>query len=175
MEDAMRRVIFGALVVATLAVAGTANAGGWATVQLAGLPEGTKAGQTWDAKFTVLRHGRTPTSGAQPKVLIRNGSGTIKEFTAKPTGRTGEYEAKVVFPTAGKWTFRINDGLAATNYGMSQVHGYPAVQVSPGGGGGDGTFFPLGPSLAGIALVVLLGAALALLARRQRRTAAIPA
>ena len=35
-------------------------------------------------------------------------------FPAKPTGRTGVYEARVVFPEAGSWRFEIDNGLAAT-------------------------------------------------------------
>ena len=43
----MKRLLLPALLVATLAVAGAAWAGGWATVQLSSTPTGTKAGQPW--------------------------------------------------------------------------------------------------------------------------------
>ena len=53
-------------------------------------------------------------------MTIRSGD-TIKDFAAKPTGKPGVYRAEVVFPTAGRWTYQIDDGF------ISQMpHTYPA-------------------------------------------------
>jgi hypothetical protein len=112
-----------------LVLAAPAAAGGWATVKLASLPDGVSAGATWKAEITILRHARTPTDGAKPMLTIRNADGARKTFAAKPAGRTGVYLARVVFPSAGVWRFSINNGLAATGYGMSQVTKYPAVTI----------------------------------------------
>jgi hypothetical protein len=102
-----------------LLFAPAAHAGGWATVSLSSTP----TDKTWPVDLTVLQHGRTPLSDVQPIVTIRSGD-TIKDFAAKPTGKPGVYHAEVVFPTAGRWTYQIDDGF------ISQIpHTYPAVQI----------------------------------------------
>jgi hypothetical protein len=104
-----------------------AHAGGWATVSLSSTPAGVQPGKTWTVDMTVLQHGRTPLPDLQPVVTIRNGDAT-KDFAAKPTGKTGVYRAEVVFPTAGRWSYQIDDGF------ISQLpHTYPAVQIGEPG------------------------------------------
>ena len=100
----MRNLLLGTAAVLTLVSAvgaGSAAAGGWATVGLSSLP--TKGGGTsWDVEVTVLRHGRTPTAGAAPAVIIREADGgKAIRFPARPTGKTGVYAARVEFPSAG--------------------------------------------------------------------------
>jgi hypothetical protein len=162
----MRRLVIAVAFVAVLAVP-AAHAGGWATVTLAPPPAGLEAEETWTAQLTVLRHGRTPTDGAAPSITIRGPSGA-QTFRAKPAGTTGRYVAHVVFPTAGSWDYEVNDGLAATRYGVSQTHTYAPVTIVPGTGGGSGV--PVWPfALAAIALVA--AGAIALFRQRGRRPA----
>ena len=66
----MRYLIALAVLAAALAAPTVVPAGGWATVELDALPSGVDAGDTWNARFTVLRHGVTPTDGAEPNVAI---------------------------------------------------------------------------------------------------------
>ena len=66
----MRYLIALSVLVAALAAPAAAPAGGWATVELEAMPAGFDAGDTWTARFTVLRHGVTPTDGAEPSVTI---------------------------------------------------------------------------------------------------------
>jgi YtkA-like protein len=148
-EASMRYLIALAAVTATLAGAGAAHAGGWATVGLGSLPTGLDKGDTWRADITVLRHGRTPTDGAAPAVTIRNTkTGQKLTFPAKPTGKTGKYEARVVFPTSGTWRYEIDNGLRATGYGESATTTYAPVTIGPGG-----SSVPLWPfAMVGIAL-----------------------
>jgi hypothetical protein len=146
---------------AALALAAGTHAGGWATVGLASLPDGIEAGKTWTAEITVLRHGRTPTDGAKPALTIRDGKGTTRTFPARPAGRTGAYRAKVVFPHEGTWRYEIDNGLAATGYGVSATTTYAPIQV----GAPAGSSFPTWPLAGSLGAAALIAAAL--LARRR--------
>jgi len=164
----MRHLIFVAALAVASFVATPAGAGGWATVGLASTPEGVSTGETWEAEITVLRHGVTPTDGAAPNLTIRNQrTGMSETFAAEPTGETGVYTARVVFPEAGRWSFEIDNGLAATGYGVSATTTYAPVTIDAGSGGSPGSFpaLPLGVGAAAIALA----AAGALGVRRFRK------
>jgi hypothetical protein len=147
-EGAMRRV--GLAVALLLLFAPAAYAGGWATVSLSSTPKA----QDWTVDVTVLQHGRTPLSDLHPVVTISNGTVT-KDFAAQATGKPGVYRADVVFPSAGRWTYQIDDGF------ISQMpHTYPPVQIGEAAAAStDG-----GPNLLwlipGIALLLGAGALL---------------
>jgi hypothetical protein len=156
--------------VALLVGASSALAGGWASVTLEATPTGIGAGDTWNAQLTVLRHGITPTDGAEPSVTIRNDvTGAEQTFRAEPTGDTGVYAAAVVFPESGEWRYSVNDGLAATGYGISQVTEYPPVTVTGSTGGGGVSEFPVAPVLVALAAALAFCAAIYAAVRRQRR------
>jgi len=134
-----------------------ATAGGFATVGLSTLPgDDIAAGVTWSTDLTIKAHGRTPMDGLSPVVRIRNGD-DVREFAAKPTGTTGVYRADVVFPAAGTWAYEIDDGY-------SQTHTFKPVEVGPVTAPSSFPTVPVG----GIALALLLAAALALFLRRSR-------
>lgn len=128
-REGMNRItlfIATALAVA-LAAPATSLAGGWATVGLSSLPEGTQPREVWMVDLTVLQHGRTPLEGVQPRVLIRGArGGDEKAFHAKPTERAGVYRAHVAFPSAGRWTYAVDDDF-------SQVHQLGSVRIGAGG------------------------------------------
>lgn len=151
------------LVLAVAAVAApAASAGGWATVGLSSLPKDTPAGGTWSVDLTVLQHGRTPLEGIAPVLTISNGAGETREFTGASTGTPGVYRVDVVFPSSGTWSYQVWDGF-------SQTHTYKPVEIGAPGGGS----FPALP-VGGVALALVLGAALVLFLRRHR-TAPHPA
>ena len=159
----MRRLIIGAVLVASLAVAGSAAAGGWATAGLAPPPDGTGPGDTWNAQVTIRQHGMTPLSGVKPTVSIRNEkTGASKTFPARPTGKPGVYEAKVVFPEAGTWSYAVWDGF--TQYGGEKAHRFAPVTI---GGGSSGSSFDL-PALSAGVVAVLAAAALLFIGYRRR-------
>jgi hypothetical protein len=109
-------------VVAGAALApGPAAAGGWATVGLDPIPDGVRAGEPWVVRLTVLQHGRTPLEGVEPAVTISK-AGTSRTFAAAPTGQPGVYRASVVFPSAGSWSYVVDDGFSAR-------HTFRAVRV----------------------------------------------
>jgi hypothetical protein len=166
----MRRLTALSMLVASLSLAASAGAGGWASVQLEATPVGLSSGDTWNAQFTVLRHGVTPTDGAAPSVTISNAAtGAAQSFPAEPTGKAGVYRAAVVFPESGEWRYSIDDGLVATGYGVSQTTEYPPVAVSGPSGSSGGVSFPVAPVLALLAAAAAFCAVVYAAVRRQRR------
>jgi hypothetical protein len=176
-----RFTLFSAAALAALLMApATGLAGGWATVGLSSLPDGTGPGEGWVVELTVLQHGRTPLEGVQPRVLIRApDGGAERAFAAKPTAHAGVYRARVVFPSAGRWTYAVDDDF-------SQVHELGEVRI--GGGGEQATAAapskraappdPDGGLTVAGALGIALGAGLIaalLTAALRRRGAARPA
>jgi hypothetical protein len=151
------------LVLVFLALPATALGGGFATVQLSSLPDGTPPGGTWSVELTVLQHGVTPLDGVSPLVRISNLDGDSREFPAAPTGEPGVYAADVVFPSAGTWRYEIFDGF-------TQTHTYAPVAIADGAGTDS---FPVLPVAAG-ALAALLAAAGGLVLLRRRRPGAPP-
>jgi hypothetical protein len=165
----VRKLLIG-LAVAALAVPASAVAGGWATVGLGPPPDDMGPGGTWDAKATILQHGNpeTPLMGVIPTLTIRNGS-TTKTFKGTPTDANGVSTIKVVFPSAGKWSYEVYDGF--TMYGGAKSHTFAPVTI---GAGGDGGGFPT-LTVASV-LLALMGIAFALylLSRRVRVRAPAP-
>jgi len=160
-----------ALVVAAAVAVPAATAGGWATVGVSSLPPaGLDAGQAWPVDITVLQHGRTPLTGAEPAVSVRNTkTGEVGgTFKAAPTGMPGVYHAVVRFPAGGTWAYEVFDGF--TQYGDAQTHTFKAVTIGAAGSGSSFPTVPVGGSLLlGLALVA------AILVRRRLRPAAEPA
>lgn len=121
-----RFALFATMAVAAALIApATSVAGGWATVGLSSLPDGAQPREAWVVDLTVLQHGRTPLEGVEPRVLIR-GDGSEQAFVAKPTARAGVYRARVVFPSAGRWTYAVDDDF-------SQVHELGSVRIGAEG------------------------------------------
>jgi hypothetical protein len=141
-EVHMRRLLIIVAATAALVCAGTALAGGWATVKLSSLPTGLSAGEPWVVNITVLQHGnpKTPLCCLHPTVTIRKvvaarstsaRSAVRMTFPARPTGRIGVYRARVVFPSAGTWRFAVYDGF--TTYGGARTHTFAPVRIAPPG------------------------------------------
>jgi hypothetical protein len=152
------------LTFAALALPAAALGGGFATAGVSPPSGGLGAGDTWQAKITLLQHGITPLQGVSPSVTIRGPE--TRTFAARPTGEPGVYVAKVVFPTSGSYTYEVDDGF-------SQVHSFAAIRIlgpeaAPGGGGFPGWLIA---PLAAAALALAAGAVLA----RRRATQGVPA
>jgi hypothetical protein len=142
-EVHMRRKLIIVAAALALACAGTALAGGWATVKLSSSPKGVAAGEPWVVDITVLQHGLAsqPLCCVRPTVTIRRVAparslaavAKIKPLTfqARPTARTGVYRARVVFPTAGTWLYEVFDGF--TEYGGARTHRFKPVKISTAG------------------------------------------
>ena len=88
-------LVAAAALAAALIAPATSLAGGWATVGLSSLPDGTRPGEAWVVDLTVLQHGRTPLEGVEPRVLIEAAERRDEQaFVAKPTERAGVYRAR---------------------------------------------------------------------------------
>jgi len=119
-------LVAAAALAAALLAPATALAGGWATVGLSSLPDGTRPGEEWVVDLTVLQHGVTPLEGVQPRVLVKGANGgEEKTFAVEPTERSGVYRARVVFPSSGKWSYSVDDDF-------SQVHHLGSVSIGAG-------------------------------------------
>lgn len=165
-----RRSIFvcTAVVVAMLALAAPALAGGWAVVTLDSLPRDVRAGQSYQIGFVVRQHGKTPTNSdlngkplkpvltaRKPAATSRGGSGMLMiagpasvvskgeetiRVEARQEGAVGHYVADVTFPSDGVWEWQIE---VPTYY----------VQNAPNGNEGSSAFFaPLTVQPAVVAL-----------------------
>jgi hypothetical protein len=154
-----RLTLVAATAVAALLMApATSLGGGWATVGLSSLPDGTQPGEEWMVELSVLQHGRTPLEGVAPRVLIRAPDGGAEHaFGAKPTGHAGVYRARVVFPSAGRWTYAVDDDF-------SQVHELGVVGIGAGGEHATAATRPAPPAPSergdGVTLAGALGIAL---------------
>jgi hypothetical protein len=165
----MKRLLIGLALVA-LALPASALAGGWASAGVGPPDDGIGPGDTWNAKVTILQHGNpeTPLMGVVPTLTIKNGS-TTKTFKGTKTDAAGVSVIKVVFPSAGKWSYAVHDGFS--QYGGATTHKFPPVTI--GAGGASGGF----PTMSVTALILaLMGTALVLwlLARRIRVRAPAP-
>lgn len=158
----MRRLLI-AVPLLFLALASSAVAGGWATVGMSSTPEGVAPGKPWVVDMTVLQHGRTPLEGVNPSLTISNGDAR-RTFAAKATGKPGVYRVSVTFPSAGLWTYEVDDGFIT-----GQPHTFKSVRIAAPG--------PTSTTAdeGGLSLIWLIGglgllaaAAALLLARRPR-------
>jgi hypothetical protein len=127
----MRRWFPLLVLAAAIVPAGTAHAGGWATVELDAMPAGLSAGEPWRMQMLVKAHGLTPVDGLQPSVRISNGDGVVRTFRTRPAGRPGWYTATVTYPSVGVWQTRLFDG-----YTNATPHRLAPLQVAAAGGGG---------------------------------------
>lgn len=78
-------------------------------IRLDSSASGLRAGQPWDLTFTVLA---APAAQRlrEPAVWIEDRALTPATFfDARPTGRPGQYRARVTFPAPGNWTFTIGE------------------------------------------------------------------
>jgi hypothetical protein len=127
-----RRSIFAFVMVilAMLALAAPALAGGWAVVTLDSLPREVRAGEALQLGFMVLQHGKTPTNqdlnGNPLKPLLTATKQGDKTETiraeARQQGAIGHYVVELTFPSDGNWawqialpTFYVQDGPNGEN------------------------------------------------------------
>jgi len=176
-----RRSVTGAALAAGLALLvlpAVAGAGGFATVGLSSLPDGTAPGEPWHVTLTILQHGRTPLPDLSPVVRIRSADGaTTRTYPARPARRVGVYTADVVFPTAGRWRYAIDDGFSQTHDFAPATIGTaataPPVDAASGGAKAGGT--NVGAAFAAAAAAGVLATLLAAALMRSRRPDPPPA
>src|SRR6185503_10384717 len=123
-----------------LALPGVAGAGGFATVGLSSLPDGTAPGRPWHVTLTILQHGRTPLSDLRPSVRVASADGqTVRTFAARGAGRPGTYTVDDGFPQTHTYA-PVAIGASASVPALAS----PAASRGPSGasaasaGSGDG-------------------------------------
>jgi len=169
----MRVTAMVAIVAGALLAPAAASGGGWATVGLSPTPDGVAAGKPWVVDMTVLQHGRTPLDGVRPAVIVtRSDGGASRTFAAVATGQPGAYRARVVFPSAGRWDYVVDDGFSARHSFAAVRVDAPAARGAPvADGGGSELWTALGAgSVAGLAAALL-----AWVVMRKRRIEGEPA
>jgi len=150
------------MIVAVLAIAAPASAGGWAVVTLDQLPAQVVAGEPLTIGFMVRQHGRTPVDGLTPRVTAtRAGINESFTVTAKAQGDIGHYAVALTFPSTGTWNWTIDAFSFAQPMPPLTV-----VAAASWSSAGAGASSPL-PLVAGV--VGLLGVAGALLISMRTR------
>ncbi|MGH2921305.1 MAG: hypothetical protein ACRDKU_04475 [Gaiellaceae bacterium] len=167
----MRILLVAGVLIGALTHAAPAAAGCMATAGLAPPPAGTAPGEAWTAEITILQHGINPLPNArdaEPKVtIVHQETGKKQAFTARPSDPArGRYEATVIFPFGGTWTYEVFDDFPEAQ--CARTHKFGAVEIggptAASGSGGGG--FPLWPLIAGLGMV--LSAACAFVYRSRR-------
>ena len=173
----MRRL--GIIAIGTLlalgALAGTAFAKEGAVTKLDPLPPGgLHAGQNIPIGFTILMDGVEPYKADVAEIVIRNGTGKVLSYPAKPDGAPGHYVATVYFPAAGVYTWQATQGTFFAPYNLGSITvlepvsaQQPATEAAPASA-------PVSLLISLIAGLIALGGTirLAQLVRAQRRMAA---
>jgi hypothetical protein len=153
-----------ALALALLLV-GATGAAAKSGVELSTPPDGLHAGQPWVVDVTLIHGDRpAPVPGNVPVTVVIDKVGTGEEhvFRARPL-RNGAYRARVVFPTRGKWLYRVAEQ-------GSDVQEWPPVTILPAERSGEPAResaggFPFGWVVGGV--VVLFGTATCFAWRRR--------
>ena len=148
--------------IASLALASVALAGGWAFVAAQNAPVDPPAGEETTIELLMLQHGVTPVSWPGLTVIATEASsGAEVRVEAVAKGEKGAYEATFVFPTAGQWTlsFASNDLVMEGSVPLTVA---PAAAVVGQGAASSATAaFDVMPLLlvliAGVVTLVILG------------------
>ena len=125
-----------ALALASLAaLTSTALAGGWAVTTLDAVPAGVRAGQSLAIGFTIRQHGVTPARveqyGGQVAIRIRPTWKPAADVPARADGPVGHYLAEVRFPSAGVWSWEVEQGpFAPQPLGTVTVEAPPALPAA---------------------------------------------
>ncbi|MEK7410909.1 MAG: hypothetical protein AAB327_05920 [Actinomycetota bacterium] len=150
--------------VCALGIGSVASAGRWAISTLDELPNPI-AGEPIEVGFTIRQHGITPIDMSEGVgIRITLADGTTHYFTAAGDGVIGHYIARVKFPSAGRYSWSIRQGMFADDeLGLIDV-GTPTSAENT-----DGSLVSLRfAGLAGAMLFGLVALADVVVARRRR-------
>lgn len=152
-----RLIALSLALLATLALASVAIAGGWAQVTVKEIPTDPPAGGGTPIELSVLQHGVTPVSWPTLTVVATDAaSGTVVRTEAKAEGPSGSYLATIVFATAGDWTLTFESAELVMS-GSAAISVAPAVAAAQ-----PGTVAPAAAFDAAPLLLLLIAAAVIL-------------
>lgn len=107
-------------IVCALGIGSVASAGGWAISTLDELPNPI-AGKPIEVGFTIRQHGVRPVDldeGVGVRITLADG--TTHYFPAAIDGAVGHYVARVEFPSAGRYSWSIRQGIFA-DYDLGHI------------------------------------------------------
>lgn len=115
---AHRTTVLIAVVLLSLAQGGTAVAGGWATTRIDDQPARFAANTTYEIRYTILQHGKTPIEVELTSIVFTPAdTGGPLTFPGVQTGSPGQYVAEVNLPKGGAWSWEVSQGW----FGMQQL------------------------------------------------------
>lgn len=124
------------IMIGLFASAGSARAGGWATVTLSELPAEVVAERPFTVEFSVRGHGQTLVAGLDSAVTaVHETNGTHVNVPAEDGAEEGFYTATLTLPEAGEWHWEIS--TYGTAYPMPPLmvnEANAAAAVVSGGG-----------------------------------------
>lgn len=129
MSKRLRLLVLTSIMV--LALGGTALAGGWALTVVNDAPVEFEAGTEHQITYTILQHGRSGASVDTTSLDFFHP--TLKEtlrFPGEPTGIPGEYVAAVTLPTAGSWSWEVDQGW----FGVQELGSIEVLAATTSGG-----------------------------------------
>jgi hypothetical protein len=133
-------------------------AGGWAITSLDPFDQPV-AGQTTAIGFTILQHGVTPVEIADVGIRLSEQGKPGQFFPAVPDGqeRVGHYTAHVVFPTAGTFSWIVEQGM----FGPQDLGQITITNAAPPQAAGDAVQHPAAlryglPLVAALCLVIII-------------------
>jgi hypothetical protein len=102
-----------AVVVACVAAATPAGAGGWAVTTLDALPSHPVAGVPTEVGYTVRQHGVTPVALEGTAIVVEGRGAGSQHFDGRAEGPVGHYVATVTFPAVGALRWHVEQGWFA--------------------------------------------------------------
>ena len=130
---ATRSAIVVGVIGLVIGVAALANAVDPIVGRVSAPPATLTPGRPWDAAVTLERSGRRLT-WLRPTLTIERGRVT-EEFDADPAGRGRTYRVRVIFPSAGRWSYSVRVGADTVARGTAVVHSGPRTPSFLGPGG----------------------------------------
>lgn len=152
------------VVVCVPGIGSVASAGGWAISTLDELPNPI-AGKTIEVGFTIRQHGVTPVDLSEGVgIRITLADYTTHYFPAAGDGTVGHYIARVEFPSAGRYSWSIRQGIFA-DYELGSIDVGAPTSIENAGGSLVSLRFA---GLAGAMLFGIVALTDVFIARRRR-------
>jgi hypothetical protein len=76
-------------------------------------PGGMDPGRAWVATLTLVEYARDEAAAARPTMVLRRGDTRLTVRPRPLPGREPRYRLRVVFPSAGRWSYTLLDGTPA--------------------------------------------------------------
>jgi hypothetical protein len=155
---------------ATLLLAGTALAGGWANAIMDEAPQDPpSAGEPVTIGFMLMQHGVTPVDTGPTMVIVRNAStGEEVRVAANHRGQSGHWVAVITFPSDGTWRYEVTHDLIVGMKGFNPVTiGSAGPATAATSSTPVATTQPVTSLLLALLLTVAVGGAFVLTRRRR--------